>query len=640
MKTKNIVPLLLFLVLFIGSCSDFLEENNKTGMTDDLVYTTEANINSLVAACYSYNRLWYGKEAAFNLSEGGTDLWYDGKDNTARDMVTYKSITPDFSAGCFADYWEAFYTAINLCNIADKKAREDKTMSEANKLYYQSQVRFLRAFYYWHLVEMFGPVQLNLEPITAPSTVAYRDPVDTIYAHMFKDVQFAIDNLSPAVVPSSRVTHWAAKALKARLALYYASEYGKTDYYNIAATEAKEVIAGCGKSLYANYNDVWDQAKSTTNKNKEFIWGIEYYNTISSTIPYNDFPARLNGSWSTLIYRTTGNGQGNVMHVICTPIWNSLTDATGGKSIGDVLKRAAGSNAGSFYTAASPSALTTVDVGYFYVRYAMGYTRFAPTRYALDVFDERIDQRYNTSFRSAWYKHSNVVPKNWPDPVTCAYPKMSVGTQTDTCLYYSKRPLTVAQIAWANGRYKILDVNNTFLADGITPNALTTSTGANYFFVMLRKFEDTDSKITLPQPNFQDYFTYRDFPVFRISEMYLIAAEALMGTDQPQTVTLVNTLRTARAIPGKEADMQVASVDLSFILAERAREFIGEDIRWFDLKRTKKLKEQLIANNPRSSANFDETKHYLRPIPAIQMQSVSNRSATEEPGKFWQNPGY
>jgi hypothetical protein len=113
-----------------------------------------------------------------------------------------------------------------------------------------------------------------------------------------------------------------------------------------------------------------------------------------------------------------------------------------------------------------------------------------------------------------------------------------------------------------------------------------------------------------------------------------------MGTDQPQAVTLVNTLRTARAIPGKEADMQVASVDLNFILAERAREFIGEDIRWFDLKRTKKLKEQLIANNPRSSANFDETKHYLRPIPAIQMQSVSNRSDKQEAGKFWQNPGY
>ena len=647
MKTKIIAPLFLLIVLFIGSCSDFLEENNKTGMTDDLVYTTEANISSLVAACYSYNRLWYGKEAGFNLSEGGTDLWYDGKDNTARNMVTYKSITPDFAAGCFADYWEGFYTAINLCNIADKKAREDNAMSEANKLSYQSQVRFLRAFYYWHLVEMFGPVQLNLEPITAPSTVAYRDPVDTIYAHMFKDVQFAIDNLSPDGVPGSGVTHWAAKALKARLALYYASEYDKTEYYAMAANEAKEVIAGSGKSLYTNYNDVWDQAKSTTNKNNEYIWGVEYYNDVSSTIPYNMYPPRLtynpsdnSGDWNTLIIRTRGNGQGNVMHVICTPIWNSLTDNTGGKSIGDVLRRAAGSNTGSFYTAASPSTLTTVDVGYFYVRYAMGYTRFAPTRYALDVIDERIDQRYNTSFRSAWYKHPNVVPKFWPDPVTCAYPKMSIGTQTDTCLYYSKRPLTVAQIAWASGRYKILDVNNTFLADGKTPNALTTSTGANYFYVMLKKFEDTDSKITLPQSNFQDYFSYRDFPVFRISEMYLIAAEALMGTDQPEAVTLVNTLRTARAIPGKEVNMQVTSVDQGFILDERAREFVGEYIRWFDLKRTKTLKQQLLAYNPRSSANFDETKHYLRPIPAIQMQSVSNRSDKAEAGKFWQNPGY
>jgi hypothetical protein len=560
-------------------------------------------------------------------------------------MVTYKSITPDFASGCFSDYWEAFYTAINLCNIADKKAQDNKTMTEATKLSYQSQVRFLRAFYYWHLVEMFGPVQLNLEPITAPSTVAYRDPVDTIYSHMFKDVQFAIDNL-PEEAPSSQVTHWAAKAFKARLALYYASEYGKTEYYAIAATEAKEVIAGSGKSLYANYNDVWDQAKSSTIKNNEFIWAIEYNDNVSSTVPYNMYPARLTynpannaGDWNTLIIRTRGNGQGNVMHLLCTPIWNSMTDATGGPSVGDVLTRIAGS-AKSYYTVASPAIKTTLDVGYFYVKYAMGYTRFAPTRYALDVIDERIDQRFNTSFRTAWYKHPDAVPKNWPNPATCSYPNMSVGTQTDTCLYYSKRPLTANQIAWAAGRYKILDVNNTFLADGITPNSLTTATGATYFFVMLRKFEDTDSKITLPQASFQDYFTYRDFPIFRISEMYLIAAEALMGTNQAEAVTLVNTLRTARAIPGKETDMQVTSVDLNFILDERAREFVGEDIRWFDLKRTKTLKQQLLANNPRSSANFDETKHYLRPIPAIQMQSVSNRSDKEEVGKFWQNPGY
>ena len=241
-------------------------------------------------------------------------------------------------------------------------------------------------------------------------------------------------------------------------------------------------------------------------------------------------------------------------------------------------------------------------------------------------------------FRSAWYKHPNVVPKGYGTP-DCAYPKMSVGTETDTAVWYSKRPLTEAQKEWANGRYKVVDVNNTFLEDGITPNNITTSTGSVYFFLNMCKFENYDSKISLPTSNFQDYFNYRDFPIFRISEMYLIAAEAQISSNQADAVNLINTLRTKRAFPNKEAEMQVTSVDLNFILEERAREFVGENIRWFDLKRTKKLKQQLV-HNVRAYPNFDESKHYLRPIPAAQINAVSNRTETEEEGGFWQNPGY
>jgi thioredoxin reductase len=121
--------------------------------------------------------------------------------------------------------------------------------------------------------------------------------------------------------------------------------------------------------------------------------------------------------------------------------------------------------------------------------------------------------------------------------------------------------------------------------------------------------------------------------------MYLIAAEAYMSSNQGKAVSLVNTLRTKRALPGKAQAMQVTSVDLKFILEERAREFAGENIRWFDLKRTKTLKSQLV-NNTKSRDFFDETKHYLRPIPAIQFQATTNKGAEGESGKFWQNPGY
>jgi hypothetical protein len=145
--------------------------------------------------------------------------------------VTYKGLTPELSTSVLGQYWEAFYIAINLCNLAIKNINTSTILTAEKKTPLLAEVRFLRAFYYWHLVETWGTVQLNLEPIETPATTAVRNSVDEVYTQMFEDVQFAIDNLPSSAKPSSLATHWAAKAFMARLCLYYASEYGKTEYF-------------------------------------------------------------------------------------------------------------------------------------------------------------------------------------------------------------------------------------------------------------------------------------------------------------------------------------------------------------------------------------------------------------------------
>ncbi|MFQ7112580.1 MAG: RagB/SusD family nutrient uptake outer membrane protein, partial [Hallella bergensis] len=59
---------LSFAVLAFGltttSCSDYLEEDNKTGETADLAYNTVTGIDGLVYSAYSYTRGWWGKEPA------------------------------------------------------------------------------------------------------------------------------------------------------------------------------------------------------------------------------------------------------------------------------------------------------------------------------------------------------------------------------------------------------------------------------------------------------------------------------------------------------------------------------------------------------------------------------------------------
>jgi hypothetical protein len=651
MKSKIFNLVILATILVLSSCEDFLEEKNKTGKTEDLVFVTEEAIDGLVAACYSYNRLWYGKEAGAALSEAGTDLWWAGGDSHQRDLVTYGNLTPASSTdpannnACLDEYWEAFYAAINICNVALKNVETTDQISEEKRQQYLSEVKFLRAFYYWHMVELWGPVTLNLEPTSSVDLEPTRNSVDDIYAQMFEDVDFAINNLSPSEAPNSRVTHWAAKAFKARLCLYYASAYyGNTSYYATAAQEARDVINGCGKTLYDDYENVWLIENSSTLTNDEFIWAIDYYDVIGDAQSYNFLPPRLTTdedgdpeNWVSVIARRTpanANGHGNVMHLMYTGIWNLLSDDAGGPAVTDVLNRWTGEQ--SYFTKESPDSAVLVDVENFYVKYGIGYRRFAPSRYALqDVWDETIDERFDGTFRTAWYKHPDVVPQYWGSD-SCAYPDMQ-----DTVVWISNRPLTQAQRDWASTRYKIEDVVDMFGDDDEPDLTIATSLNPGEFYPMMRKFENTDSPLTGASTNFQDYFSYRDFPVFRISEMYIIAAEALMSTDPATAVEMINTLRTKRAYAGSEAEMQIteADLDIDFILEERAREFTGENMRWFDLKRTLKL-EQQIQYCWDARDNFDPDVHYLRPIPATHMDAIVNVTEGPDPNGFWQNPGY
>ena len=79
--------------------------------------------------------------------------------------------------------------------------------------------------------------------------------------------------------------------------------------------------------------------------------------------------------------------------------------------------------------------------------------------------------------------------------------------------------------------------------------------------------------------------------------------------------------------------MTAAQMNIDFILDERARELAGEQLRWFDLKRTGKLVERVKARNPDAAA-YVQAFHLLRPIPQRQLDAVSNKTV------FTQNPGY
>lgn len=125
--------------------------------------------------------------------------------------------------------------------------------------------------------------------------------------------------------------------------------------------------------------------------------------------------------------------------------------------------------------------------------------------------------------------------------------------------------------------------------------------------------------------------TWKDYPVYRLAETYLLRAEAyLMKGDKQKAADDINVVRArANAKPASASEMS-----LDYILDERARELIVEEQRRRTLIRMGKLVERVRKYSIRASTRTTiQDKHALFPIP--QSAIDANFSA-----KLEQNPGY
>ena len=87
--------------------------------------------------------------------------------------------------------WKSFYKGINACNTAIGRMPLSP-LADDLKLVREAEARFLRAFYYYHLVEIFGPIPLRLKETEAPELTATRASVDDVYKQIIEDLTFAL----------------------------------------------------------------------------------------------------------------------------------------------------------------------------------------------------------------------------------------------------------------------------------------------------------------------------------------------------------------------------------------------------------------------------------------------------------------
>lgn len=276
MKLKYNLIAIALLGFSFSSCSDFLEQNPQTDLSENDFYKTADDILSAVNGVYS------------SLQEGDIyGNWYvfgeipsDNTRNQLSGSVTtqneFDQFYIDTQNSMIANFWKAAYKVINRTNTILGRIDGIEINTElANR--YKLECKFIRALMYFNLVRVYGDVPLVLKEISiSESYDILREPKENVYNQIIADLKEAQGlPVSYSTAEDGRATQGAAKALLANV-------YMTLHKYAEAETILAEIINSGQYSLLENTPgslniDGYKNVFSPVNHNsKEGIFEIQF----------------------------------------------------------------------------------------------------------------------------------------------------------------------------------------------------------------------------------------------------------------------------------------------------------------------------------------------------------------------------
>lgn len=540
----------------LPSCDDRLIEEPKSILTPAF-FSTAQGFRSGLDAAYAGTRMFWGNQDLFTITVIGTDEFFTGQDGNNNINKYNSNYLPN--NGQVTNTWTNCYTFINTCNGLVDNAGNITGIEDAEKKKMVAEAKFLRANYYFILVQFWGDVTLNKSFQSLPSTSANRQPMAEVYDFIIEDLNEAVKTLpaSPVgggVMPG-KATAAAAKHLLAKVYLTRAgSTAAKADDYKNAHTIATDLItssASLGLGLLQDFGQVHAEGNEGS---KEVLWTVQHTSNLAYNGPNNS------------------GGADNVLNHMWVPQYENQPG----------MKRD--------------------------VRYGRPYIRCVPTRWLTDTAfaDRTNDTRYGKTFQTVWYSNNAASISRWPATLPPGAPanaqpggpKFSVG---DTAIYMPGKDVSNAAVAAAP--YLLIPPRNYTIR--LSP--------------AMSKYFDT-KRADLNYPSIRPVIVYRLAETYLIAaEALLMDGQAAAAVPYLNAVRQRAAFPTGNAEAMK---VKTSDLTLDFVLDERARELCGENMRWWDLVRTGKLVERVKKHNLESAPNIQSPKHLLRPIPQNQIDAV------------------
>ena len=305
MKIKNILYTMMMgtaVLTCATSCISDLDQYPQTETTSKDVYTSLANYESVLGKIYAamvtsgqgkggdnkdmesvlndgsgfdYMRMFW------NLQECGTDevasTWLTGEQTTG---LTY--LTWDANDAWVSDMYYRIYYNIALCNefLRNANAASFTGEDEVKMKEYKAEVRFMRALFYYHALDLYRNIPMVTENDPVGSFIPPRYTPQQTFDYIESELKDCVNDLLPAsTCPYGQASQGAAYTLLAKLYLNSEVYTGVARYAE--CKEACEQVMNMGYSLESDYSKLFNADNDKRTNEIIFALPVSATHTVS-----------------------------------------------------------------------------------------------------------------------------------------------------------------------------------------------------------------------------------------------------------------------------------------------------------------------------------------------------------------------
>ncbi len=220
----NLLVTIGIILMAATACKDFVEiDPPETALTTTTVFENKETATASLMSVYVYMTRYYtsfvsGETSLTTISAMAGDELINHSASSSLGQFAQNAITADNSD--IFNNWNQIYSQVYTVNAIIEGVEESNGLTPKEKDVLIGEAKFLRAFFYFYLVNYWGDVPLITSTDYVPNATIPRTSTEEIYQQIIADLKEAQQVVNLESAEKIRPNQHAATALLARVYLY------------------------------------------------------------------------------------------------------------------------------------------------------------------------------------------------------------------------------------------------------------------------------------------------------------------------------------------------------------------------------------------------------------------------------------